>query len=77
MCFNICRLDQIFYILDHKILLSTLYLVKLITIKNSAFSLIKSYLSNRMQFIYINGALNLGKCILCEVPQDVILSPTF
>ena len=68
-------LDHIkaFYRVDHKILLKKLQI--LFHFSNSACSLIRSFLMNRSQRVYLNGnisnSLNLGRVI----PQASILGP--
>ena len=62
-----------FYTVDHKILLKKLQI--LLNFFNSACSLIRPYLMNRSQRVYLNGnnsnSLNIGR----DIPQGSILGP--
>ena len=57
---------------DHQILLGKLYHYG---IRGIAFDWIKSYLTNRMQYVSYNNANSIPKCVACGVPQGSILGP--
>ena len=65
-------LSKAFDTLDHKILLHKL---KYYGIKGKELDWFKSYLSNRQQFVEINGTLSDTKLITTGVPQGSVLGP--
>ena len=56
--------------LDHAILLKNLYIYG---IRGTSFDLLKSYLSNRMQYFIYNGIRSSLNNIQCGVPQGSVL----
>jgi len=58
--------------LDHNILLKKL---EMYGIRGNANSILKSYLSNRQQYVLYNNSLSSLKTICCGVPQGSILGP--
>ena len=44
-------------------------------IRGNAFELIKSYLSDRVQYVQINNLISSNKKILCGVPPGSVLGP--
>ena len=36
---------------------------------------LRSYLSNRMQNVYLNGTTNVARPVTCDVPQGSVLEP--
>ena len=65
-------LQKAFDTIDHKILLQKL---KCVGLSGSAISWIKSYLTNRITFVEIEGSQSLEKDFKCGVPQGSILDP--
>ena len=65
-------LQKAFDTIDHKILLQKL---KCVGLSGSAISWIKSYLTNRITFVEIEGSQSLEKDFKCGVPQGSILGP--
>ena len=65
-------LEKVFDTVDHNILLSKLNYYGIRGIANDWF---KSYLSNRSQFVSINGFNSDHQNIECGVPQGSVLGP--
>ena len=65
-------LQKAFYTVDHEILLYKLDYYGILGISNNWF---KSYLSNRKQFVSINGYDSGLAEIKCGVPQGSVLGP--
>ena len=65
-------LEKAFYTVDHNMLLSKLNYYGITGIPNDWF---QSYLSNRFQFISINGVNSDHRNIECRVPQGSVLGP--
>lgn len=65
-------LSKAFDTLDHEILLKKL---ESYGIRGNAYLLLKSYLSNRQQFVLFNQTQSSHKYIQCGVPQGSILGP--
>ena len=65
-------LQKAFDTIDHKILLQKL---KCIGLSDSATNWVKSYLTNRITFVEIEGSKSSEKEIKCGVPQGSILGP--
>ena len=65
-------LSKAFDTLDHSILLSKLHYYG---ITGSALQLLRSYLSNRKQFVRLGDVISLKTDILMGVPQGSILGP--
>ena len=72
MCALYLDLTKAFDTVDHGILLSKL---ERYGVRGIALDLLKSYLSNRYQFTYINGIQSSLQLIKCGVPQGSILGP--
>ena len=66
-------LSKAFDTVDHKLLIRK---CEIYGLRGQASSILTSYLSNRKQFVDINGETlsNLG--VNCGVPQDSVLGPT-
>ena len=65
-------LRNAFAILDHAILINKLYMYG---IRGIALKLIKSYLSDRLQFVRYNNTDSYYNYIKCVVPQGSVLGP--
>ena len=57
---------------DHKILLSK---ISNICIQGSLFNWISSFLSNRLQYVVVDGSISDKGPVLSGVPQDTVLGP--
>ena len=64
---------KVFDAIDHPILLRKLYS----RIRGNLYTWIKSYLTNRSQFVMYNNSKSETKFITYGVPQGSILSPLF
>ena len=69
---SICRLEKVFDIVDHQILLGKLNHYEIRGISNDWF---KSYLSNRHQYVSINGYESGLAALNCAIPQGSVLEP--
>ena len=67
-------LSKAFDTVDHNILLDKL---KHYGIRGMALDWVRSYFSNRLQFVQFNGQCSSPQSICCGVPQGSILGPLF
>jgi len=65
-------LSKAFDTINHSLLLSKSFNCG---IRGPAYQWLKSYLSNRQQFVQINGQKSELKDIICGVPQGSVLGP--
>jgi len=76
-CFSIgvfIDLSKAFDTMDHEILLAKLLKYG---IRGKQYHLLKSYLSNRIQYVSIQGAKSPVNPVTCGVPQGSIIGPLF
>ena len=65
-------LKKAFDTVDHSLLLTKL---ERVGVRGNSLEWFNSYLTNRYQFVYINGILSEQELIKCGVPQGSILGP--
>ena len=71
-CCVFLDLKEAFDTLDHKIMLAKL---KSFDFRGRVFELLKSYLSDRKQYLHVDGFDSSCQSVKCGVPQGSVLGP--